>query len=237
MRKANISILLSKGLISQSEYDYYASLKDRSIVIGKLQRDNEVIKKELNNGFKEYRQMFFEANGIQDEEVLAIRKDAIFVISKEPRYTTFDKVEFVCKNIYTSFYRIFRYEYYYFCDRVRMLENFDVKGISDQILPVHENYFIELLKCVFEAAELNILDAVQILSNFLNEYMNFRVEPGFYREFNDSSLFRINSPFYMNYGLQELYSFDPNIMDISYNRRIMEMILSYYMRILTNKGI
>ena len=141
IRKANISILLSKGLITQSEFDYYASLKNRSVVIGLLQRDNEEIKRELNNGFREYRQKFFEANNIQDHEVLAIRKDAIFLISKEARTTTFDYVNFVNKNTYTSFYRIFGYEYYYMCDRIRMTEQFDVKGISDKVLPVHENYF------------------------------------------------------------------------------------------------
>lgn len=235
MRKANISILLSKGLITQSEFDYYASLKNRSVVIGLLQRDNEEIKRELNNGFREYRQKFFEANNIQDHEVLAIRKDAIFLISKEARTTTFDYVNFVNKNTYTSFYRIFGYEYYYMCDRIRMTEQFDVKGISDKVLPVHENYFCELLKCVFEAAELNIQDAMGILSGFLSDYMQFKVEPGFYREFNDMSTYRVNSPFFMGYNLTELYNFNPNMIDISYNRRIMELILSYYMKILMNK--
>lgn len=236
MKKANISILLSKGLITQEEYNYYASLKNRSVVIGYLQRDNEEIKRELNNGFREYRQKFFETNNIQDHEVLAIRKDAIFLIAKEARFTNFDKVEFVNKNTYTSFYRLYdRYEYYYSCDRIHMIDKLDIKGISDNILPYHENYFCELLKCVFEAAELNIQDAMQILSGFLHQYMNYNVEPGFYREFNDMSQFKINSNSIMSYRMNEIYNFDPYILDISYNRNIMEILLSYFMRVLLNK--
>ena len=60
--KANISIFLSKGLISQSEYEYYYNLPGdkRKVAIGCLQRDNEEINNAIKNGFKEYRKLFFE---------------------------------------------------------------------------------------------------------------------------------------------------------------------------------
>lgn len=234
MSKANISILLSLGLITKDQYDYYLSLgEDRSIAVGILQRDNDEIRRGLKHGFVEYRKKFFEANDVHDEDVLSIKKDAIYLIDKQPRYTSFDYVNFVCKNEYTSYYKCFRYEMYYGYNRITDAEKLDIKGMSKS-LHLHDDHMSELLKCAFECAETDIQSAIGILSTFLDNYMNFNVEREFYREFNDVSEFKVRRTGFARYSFNE-FNTDPRILDISYNRKLIEMILSYYTTILLNK--
>lgn len=231
IRKANISILRSKGYINEKEYNYYASLKDRSVVVGHLLKENEEMNNALTLGFKEYRQKFFESNNIQDNEVLAIRKDAIYLINREVYNTAFDYVNFICKNTYTSYYKYGRYEFYYGYDRIRDIETFDVKGMQKTVY-LHDNYFNELLKCVFECAEVDLKEAIQILTTFLNNFMKREINDEFYREYNDNSLYKLAYNGYMNYSIQYLMNINIELMDVSYNRRFIETLLSYYSRLL-----
>ena len=235
IRKANISILLSKGLITQQEFDYYASLGDmRSIVIGKLQKKNEKIKEALTNGFYEYRQMFFEANNIQDNDVLAVKKDAIYLIDKEATYQTFDYVNFINKNTYTSYYSYGRYEMYYGINRITGDEKLDVKGMKSSY-PLHNGYMNDLLMCIFECAEVDILEAINILTTFLNNYMKREVEIQYYREYNDYSMYRLFYNGCMSYTLDNVSERDKFMLDISYNRKLIENILSYFYRIIKSR--
>ena len=58
--KANINILLYKGLISKSKYDYFYNLPNdrRKIEVGLLQRDNDKVREGLTKGFHELRHIF-----------------------------------------------------------------------------------------------------------------------------------------------------------------------------------
>ena len=226
--KANISILLSKGFINQEEFNYYASLKNRSVVIGHLLQHNPEMNKALTEGFVEYRKKLFEANNIQDDDILSIKKDAIFVLNKELQHTQFDYVNFLCKNVYTSYYKIGRYEFYYMIDRIKGIETLDVKGMKKSMY-LHDGYFNELLKCVFECAELDIQEAIMILTTFLSSYMNREVNDEFYREYNDYSLYRVNYNGFTSYTISELLGINNyDLLDVSYNRKLIEKLLSYY---------
>lgn len=232
--KANISILYSKGLISKSQYLYYYNLQptQRKVAVGCLQRDNPEINKGLTEGFKEYRKLFFESNGINDGDVLAIKKDAIFLIEKKPSITEFDAVKFTPKNVYTSFYRFDymynHYEMYYLYDGVHEVEQLDVKGIG-KAYKKHEGYMNEFLKCIFECAENgSIEEATNILSTFLDSYINRLVDYNFYREYTSASIFRLRDFFMMRYQADVL---DPKLaefVDDTFNRKLIETLLSYY---------
>ena len=82
IRKANISILREKGVITQSDYDslFQAEKIDREIFIGKFLGNNPEASKILSNGIIEAKKLFFEMNGLEDNEILEINNDAVYLI-------------------------------------------------------------------------------------------------------------------------------------------------------------
>lgn len=234
MSKANISILLNEGLITQEQYMYYYNLPglQRSIEIGLLQRDNKEIKDGLNSNFSKYRQMFFETNNIQEHELLSIKKDAIYTINKICTIRDFGHVHFLEKNTYNSFYRYKHYELYYLLDKVHNLEVLDIKGMKG-VVHLHENYMIDFLKFIFETIETDsIKNAIDYLTRFLYQYNNMELESGYYRELDSLSKFRFRSSSYISYIADYLSSEnDKHLLDINYNR----LFLQYLLQILSNE--
>lgn len=193
--KANINILLYKGLISKRQYDYYYNLpkKSREIKIGLLIRDNQAINKGLREGFGEMRKLFYQANNVQEYEVLAVKKDAIYLIGQPASITKFKNVEFLCKNHYTSFYRLGNgsLEFYYYLDTMKNEEKLDVKGISDNMLELHQPFMLDFLKYIFSLAQLGMYgDAMKDIQGFYKDLITGNADIGYYRELNNRSLFR-----------------------------------------------
>lgn len=192
--KANINILLYKGIITKRQYDYYYGLpkKVREIQIGCLMKRNATVKEALKSGFKEMRQLLFDANDVQDYEVLSIKKDAVYIIGRQLTTTKFANLEFLPKNTYTSFYRLVNLELYYYLD-IKQRECLDIKGISDNMICLHEPYMLDFLKYIFATAQSgDILEAITSLQNFTKDFVDGNLDIGYYRELNNTSLFRSN---------------------------------------------
>lgn len=235
--KANINILLYKNLISKDQYDYYYNLpkQQRAILVGLLQRDNSAIRTGLTEGFGEVRHMFYEANDIHEYQVLSIKKDAIFLIDHIPKVTKFGNIEFVNKNIYTSFYNLDKIEYYYYADKDN--EKLDVKGISDNTLILHQNYMLDYLKYIFHLAQDGrITDALNNIQDFYNSFINYELDIGYYRELNNRSLYR--TKFILNENRVFINGFNNNTdihdIDGSYNigilMNIYKILLDQYLK-------
>ena len=105
--KANINILYTKNVISKEIYDYLynAERMTRQVYVGKLCKDVS-ISNILKAGIIEAKKMLFEANNIQDRDILSIKNDAVFIINKKLANTEFGLIKFMKKNVYTSFYKI-----------------------------------------------------------------------------------------------------------------------------------
>ena len=144
--KANINVLYSKGAIDKNTYDYlYAANRDiRQVYIGKLQKENKEIVNILKAGIIEAKKCLFEANNIQDYEVLSIKNDAVFIINRQLQNTQFGLINFKCKNKYTSFYKFNNLEVYYFYDSFSKNEVIEVKGISETMA---EKYWNKKCSC------------------------------------------------------------------------------------------
>lgn len=233
--KANINILLYKGLISRDQYDYFYNLDrmSRQVEIGMMQRDNPVIRDAINHGFAEVRKLFFEANDIKDHEVIAIKKDAVYVLNKIPSQTTFGNIEFVCKNIYTSFYKVNKLELYYYCDSVNNREVLDVKGISDKALLLHNDYFLEFLLVLFSSAQIDpIEETIGLLQHFYAQYLSFKLDVGYYRNFNNRSLYLVKSiSDIARFEMQSCPEDKKQMIDISYNASLIREFYKIYSNI------
>lgn len=230
--KANINILLYLGKISQQQYDYYYNLPKgkREIAVGMLQKDPNMALA-LKQGLVEFKKKFFEANAIEDYEVLSVKSDAIFLINKIPKVTRFDNVVFAEKKTYTSYYRLGRIECYYFYEYFSQKEYMDIKGMSEEKQALHEHYFIDFLKCLFNSAQLDPLtETISLLREFQSDYINLKLEMPYYREFNAGSTYSIKPPPNSS-RVFKVDFFDPaylNYIDIHYNESLLRNLHKIY---------
>lgn len=223
--KANINVLYSKGAIDKDTYNYlYTAHRDiRQVYIGKLQGENKEIVDILKAGIIEAKKNLFEANNIQDYEVLSIKNDAVFIINRMLRTTQFGLIDFKCKNRYTSFYKLNNLEAYYYYDSFTKSEELEIKGISDDKLILHENYMFQLLKDIFYTAQtVNIEMAMRMLKDFYLEYITLKLPIEYYRPFNSDSIFHYKFKTISGAG----YSTDMEpvcveALDITYNVSIL----------------
>lgn len=235
LSKANINVLLTKGVLDQETYDYLyrAERMVRQVYVGKLQKDPNIAKV-LSDGIIEAKKMLFEANGLLDRDILSIKNDAVFVISKKLSITQFGLLRFIEKNIYTSFYKFMNYEFFYYFNSVTQEESIDVKGIGDDKLAVHSEYFLSLIKDLFYMVQTQGPEAaMRLLKDAYIEYITLQMPVGYYRNFNPISDFKYNfrSMTGSTFAIQNASeNIDKTLLDISYNA----MILNQFQKIIAS---
>ena len=235
--KANISILRESNVMDDSKYQYFYNLpkKEREIKIGLMIRKDRNIQNILNSGFVESRRIFFEKNDINDMNILYIDKDSITTIDQLVNSPQISKyIYFSNKNKYTSFYRLGGIDFLYYNDNSN--ETFRFKNVNkDFILENHKEYLIDFLLSLAYTAQNNLLDAINMITIFYEQYTNLKLEFGFYKEFNQSSNFKIlsNSNVYQWYSTAISQSMiSKETLDISYNawllRELYKDLLNEY---------
>lgn len=181
----------------------------RVVKLGLLQRENRDFKDKLKEGFINIRKEFFESNNIKDDEILSIKKDAIFTL-KPCTHTEFGNVVFKNKNYYTSYYRFYPHEFYYGDNKV------DIKGISEVNIVRHKDYMIDFLIGLFKRMEISKESkTIKYLVEFINYYKLRQLSSEYYRELDNRSRFRLLKPIGDNIFMDE--AVDKNLLDISYN--------------------
>lgn len=226
--KANISVLLYKDIINEKEYNFIKSLSrdQRQVYVGIMQK-NKDIANAISDGVAEFRYKFINENNITDIELLSVKNDAIFVIDKIPKITIFDNIEFMKKNIYTSYFNLNKLEVYYFLDQINNKEIIDIKGINDNKLLDHQNYFIEFLCSIFESIQTQpIENCISLINIFYKKYINMLLPIDFYRELNSDSGFRISRKDGQAYVLQTIDSANIKYLNISFNLNIIRELYS-----------
>ena len=223
--KANINILFTKGIIDETTYNflYEAQRMVRQVYVGKLCKDTK-ISNILKAGIIEAKKMFFEANGIEDRDVLSIKNDAVFLINKKPQITEFGLIKFVEKNVYTSFFKLANMEYYYYYSNVTKEEYIDIKGISDSALEIHKEYFLQLIKDIFYSIQINGPEiSLRMLKEYYNDYIKLNLPIEHYRQFNSDSMFHFKfiSNIGTGYSINSISENEKSLIDISYNLAII----------------
>lgn len=241
IRHANISILKVYDMITDEQFNALSSMPklDREIAIGYMIRNNKELSTVLHNGFKQARKVFITANRLDESTVLETRKDSIVTLERANK-TRFGCVEFVLKNVYTSFYKIPRYEFFYGHNNDSFNNNpiIEIKGISNESLNYHKNYFLKFLLTVFDMAERSSLEnVIYYLDAFSNKYVNKQLPIQYYREFNSNSKFILtsldkNGNVKKRYGVDTEY-INTSVLDISYNfgiiNELYKILVSRYL--------
>ena len=104
IKSANITMLKVANVISEETYQYLQSLPkmSREIEIGLLIKSNPAIFKAISSGIEKYKLKFAEANNIDENRIVRVANDAIYLNTPvDLKYTIFDNiVEFKKKSIY-----------------------------------------------------------------------------------------------------------------------------------------
>lgn len=229
IQKANINVLYNLGLINQDYYDRLnkADRMERQIEIGYLLKYTEGLYDKLSKGIEDFRHKFFDANGIEDGDILSIKNDAIFIIDKNIKVTKFDNIVFREKNTYTSYMKLNSIEVYFENDPVDGTASLDIKGISDVNLDKHHQYmatFIADMMMYMESGDIE--SGLTYLGEFYNNYVDRKLDIGYYRNFNAESDYNIMA----NGTVYSVPYCNPNMarsIDISCNLGIIRLINSY----------
>ncbi len=228
--KANISSLLAQEIITQEEFNRIALMNkyDREVYIGyEIRKDHRFVEY-ISNGITLAKKALFEINQLKDENVIRIANDAVYYMDIKPlKYNVVPVakgyMEFKLKNIFTSMMKLpNNMIIFYKGDNNGYL--IDVKGIKDELLYLHQP-FISFLCELFEVMEYGDKDAmIYKFNSFYEKYIKKELSIDYYREFKNSSSFKIiNSRF----GCTYLDQSHINEVDISYNLNILRIIYSY----------
>lgn len=195
LKSANTSLckeynLLSKDIISEIEEK---PKKERVVIIGKMMRKDSKFKEGLKASFIDIRKRFFELNDIADDDILAIKKDAIFCL-KECKHTKIGKCNFIEKNVYTSYLYLNTFEFYYgpSSDEYGKYK-IDIKGIDDVIVHKHDGFMLDFFLKAFRHFETSdIQTQFNFLKRFIDKYKHLQLEVGYYREFDREGIIRLS---------------------------------------------
>lgn len=239
LSKANISSLRSQNIIDDDTYRrlYNSDRMTRQIEIGNMIRSNREIDKKLKHGIWEAKKRLFDANNINDWEVLTIKNDAVFILGRELLHTSVgDYYKFNCKNIYTIFLQLCNLEIYYY-DRFinnQLSVNIDVKGINDNLLPLHESGMLGLICDV--CASLQREDpahTIQYLSSVYEQFITRQLPVPYYREFNATSKYVFRSK-YTIFSMDDILPEYISCIDINCNLLILRNLLNIVSNIYMN---
>ena len=212
MKNAGYNLSRAYNLLPEDTLNKLGKLKkeNRTVRIGKLQRNDENYKKKLKEAFKEARRMFFEANELEDNDIISIKKDAIFT-TKECKNQKFLKyIDFREKHKYSSYIRLGRkIEFYYAHNTL------DIKGLGEESINYHKDYMLKMIGLFFykmESSEMK--DVIIFMRNFIDSYKYYKLPVDFYRRFAVDSFYtekETGDTFY------EYWEEDKEKLDINYN--------------------
>lgn len=237
IEKANISVLLDSGIITEEQYNmYYAMDKmEREIAIGKLQLKNRKVSDMLKLGITKARKHLCERLNLDYTNVLSIKNDAIFVLS-----SGFDlgldyiqvspHVRFRRKGVFRSYYKLARKEFFYDYNPISRQHVIDIKGLGDYAIGLQNNFMIaKFCDLFYIALSKGSRAALVELTKFYNSYMSKELPINYYRRLDSNCRYDlINVSEYANYQADYLLLEDKRNIDIGYNAKLLATLSQYY---------
>ena len=218
IRSAGFSVLKFRKLLPENELLELEKLDKhtRTVKEGLLQKEHPKIAEEIINTLSKVRQAFVLLNKIDTDNILSIKKDAIFVINQVPQTLVIkDIFEFRKKGVYTSYLQLpGKKEFYYNAREDRL----DVKGIIKDASILQENYILKDIKNFLRSGEKVSSDILfTLLKNYRSKYLNRELPIETYREL-DSGYFRFRD--------FQLKNINPDMLeDIDISQNYMNYIL------------
>ena len=237
IKQANITMLYGYNMISKEQYEYLSGLpkQDRERYVGIMIGEDKEVYKSIKNGIKNARKFFMEENNIKDSEIIRIANDAIYVNCNyhssefELGFTLPNKNivgRFAIKNVFDTYIKLDKLSIFFKYNRTTGDCNFNVIGMTDEALALHEGYMLNFLIEYLTTLKISSPEqCVSFFNDFFQKYINRQLPIGYYREFNSRSKFNIgggNSIWNMDY-LEER---DKGIIDIECNGKLLRELFA-----------
>ena len=213
MREAGFSLIKEYQLLSQEEILELSkySKDERHVRIGKLQKKYPDLSKKLSDAFAEARKTFFDLNGLEQDKILSIKKDAIFTLKKCETQEIGAHVVFRPKHEYTSYIHLDKtLEFYYHPTEC------SVKGLGKKGVAKHKDYMSDIInRFCMKMEQDSSRHALEYMTRFVNYYKKRELDVEYYRTYNQRSEFiLIDEPevFY-----DKISQDDIDRLDITYN--------------------
>ncbi len=193
IKSGNTSMMKYFKLRPMAEIEHLSSLpkKERVVAIGKIMRSDPEFSKELEKSFNKIVKLFIDENHLVEDDIVSIKRDAVYVKAKDVHKTTFgDCVTFVPKNSYIGFIKIKNFEFW-----IKDMGSLDIKGMDDATAALHKNGISNLILWVYQLCAQSGMNKNKINSEFanmVNAYKNKELDFAYYREFTGDSKFRVN---------------------------------------------
>lgn len=182
IKRAGLNILRNTNTITEEKYQEFLKMDKREadIIIGKWLRKHPEVSELMMNTYIEIRKRFFELNNItDDDDILSIKKDAIFVINHKCFHLEIDGYEFVLKNKFNSYAYINNYEFYYGKNK----DNIVVKGMNHESVIDQKLYFIKLIKDLMRLDSIGKYDEMfELLVDFKDDFIMNKLELPYYKD-------------------------------------------------------
>ena len=232
LSKANINALLYTKRISNKEHDHYLVMdrQERETKIGLWIKKDPSVYKSIQQGIIEAKRRLVFANNIEDFDIISVKNDAMFIVGKDLVYTAFPPFEFKVKNTYTVYLQVADLEIYY-GDTVDPINGFvntniDVKGISDDMLTLHQDGMLDLIcNLCYKIQREDIKDTMKWMSQIYEAFINRSLPKVYYRNFDSFSGYTINT-FYRVASLGEIDDSMVKVVDINRNLLILRDLMS-----------
>lgn len=221
MKMANVSLcgyynLLPAGRIEELQN---LSSNERKIKFGLLCRKDNELNSAVSNAFRLGRRLFAEANNITDEEIVAVKKDAI-ITTKKCNNTVFTndngrELKFICKHKYTTIMQLNKgIDLYAYYDELHDTIKLDVDGIDNKTLPIHEDGILKFLKHVIILIETDQkVSLLRYIKDMYDKYRKRELPLVYYRTFDPSSTIQTND--LDDWGIVDEHDLDR--VNINYN--------------------
>lgn len=231
IRSANTTMLRRSRMVKSSTLDEIEALPghERKVIIGKMELRDPRLKKTIARGILQAKRELFEANSIQDNEILSIKNDAVFIIGRKLRTTQFGPVEFRPKNVYALYLNIEKIEFYYDSKN----DIIAVKGVKDEVVehPDHQEGMVKFFATVMKYLVYDRKDALRrYLIEFSSAYKEKKLPVVYYREFNGQNVYRTDMELAgHSFNMIEAGENDKDIINGVYNykRYILPLIQVY----------
>lgn len=186
--------------------------------IGKMQRDNKSLADGLKEGFKESRDLFLTKNELSEQDIISIKKDAIFV-TKHVNETKMDKyINFRPKNIYTGYLLLNNIEIYYSDEKT------DIKNLGEVDEEKHKDSFISFINKFFKKSQSSSKEELlKFLRIFIDKYKGLKLKQEFYIPFKTAGKYT----YYDGVESEVNYRQDLHELDISYNYLLLVDMVKY----------
>ena len=204
----------------------------RVIRVGNMMRDIPKFSETLEKGFNTIVVEFCKENNLDtsesSEDIVSIKRDAVFVVGKEVYHTVIGEYcHFIPKNVYDGYMRIKGYEFYIDFQHQKV----DVKGMQDQLLPLHKEGILNLILALYDECVKTGMDRTKIsrwFADLCDAYLSRDLPFPYYRQFDEESKYRIQMG-EMDYLTEDIDEEDLQDLNIEFNyKRILIPLLNLF---------